>query len=59
MLESQGLWIALACAVLALVYGAWSIGWILKQPAGNARMQEIAAAIQVGTASTAPSRWSA
>jgi K(+)-stimulated pyrophosphate-energized sodium pump len=48
MLESQGLWIALACAVLALVYGAWSIGWILKQPAGNARMQEIAAAIQVG-----------
>ncbi|MFN9739427.1 MAG: sodium-translocating pyrophosphatase [Pseudomonadota bacterium] len=48
MLESQGLWIALACAVLALVYGAWSIGWILKQPAGNARMQEIATAIQVG-----------
>ncbi len=48
MLESQGLWIALVCAVLALVYGAWSIGWILKQPAGNARMQEIAAAVQVG-----------
>jgi K(+)-stimulated pyrophosphate-energized sodium pump len=48
MLESQALWIALGCAVLALIYGAWSIGWILKLPPGNARMQEIAAAVQVG-----------
>lgn len=48
MLESQGLWLALACAVLAVIYGAWSIRWILAKPAGNERMQAIAAAIQEG-----------
>jgi K(+)-stimulated pyrophosphate-energized sodium pump len=48
MLESQGLWLALACAVLAVIYGAWSIRWILAKPAGNERMQQIAAAVQEG-----------
>jgi K(+)-stimulated pyrophosphate-energized sodium pump len=48
MLQQYGLWIALGCAVLALVYGAWSISWIMAKPAGNERMQEIAAAIQQG-----------
>ena len=48
MLEQYGLLIAVGCAALAIVYGAVSIGWILKQPAGNERMQEIAGAIQQG-----------
>ncbi|HEY6543366.1 MAG TPA: sodium-translocating pyrophosphatase [Dokdonella sp.] len=48
MFQQYGLWIALVCAVLAILYGAWSIRWILAKPTGNARMQEIAAAIQEG-----------
>ena len=26
---------ALVCALIALVYGGWSIGWILAKPAGT------------------------
>ena len=48
MLVQYGLWIALGCAVAAIVYGIVSVRWILAQPAGNARMQEIAAAVQEG-----------
>lgn len=48
MLQQNGLWIALGCAVLALLYGGWSVRWILAKSPGNARMQEIAAAIQEG-----------
>lgn len=48
MLERYGLSLALFCAILAILYGIMSARWILRQPAGNARMQEIAAAIQEG-----------
>ncbi|MET0203281.1 MAG: sodium-translocating pyrophosphatase [Casimicrobiaceae bacterium] len=45
---SYGLIFALACAVTAIVFGAIWINQILAKPAGNPRMQEIAAAIQAG-----------
>ena len=48
MLEQHGLALALLCAVLAILYGIVSARWILAQPAGNERMQQIAAAIQEG-----------
>jgi K(+)-stimulated pyrophosphate-energized sodium pump len=44
----MGIPFALVCGVLALLYGAYLIFWVLRQPAGSPRMQEIAAAIQEG-----------
>ena len=48
MLEQYGLMLALACAGLAIVYGVVTARWIVSQPAGNERMQQIAAAVQEG-----------
>src|SRR6266853_1967344 len=43
-----GLWFAIACAFIAIAYGVVQSRWIVSLPAGNARMQEIAAAVREG-----------
>ena len=48
MLQQYGVWIVLACALIAILYGGFSARWILARSAGNERMQEIASAIQEG-----------
>jgi K(+)-stimulated pyrophosphate-energized sodium pump len=45
MLVANGLWIALGCALAAIVYGIVSVRWVLAKSPGNACMQEIAAAV--------------
>jgi K(+)-stimulated pyrophosphate-energized sodium pump len=45
---NSGLVFALACAVLAILYGVWQISRILRLPEGNERMREIAAAVREG-----------
>ena len=41
-------WFAIACGVLALLYGLWASRSVLSASAGSQRMQEIAAAVQEG-----------
>src|SRR5476649_1466544 len=44
----KNLLLVLVAGVLALLYGAWTVRSVLSLSAGNARMQEIALAIQEG-----------
>ena len=48
MTNEFALWLSIGAGALAILYGLVSTQWILKQPAGNDRMQEIAMAIQEG-----------
>jgi hypothetical protein len=43
-------WFAIACGVLAVLYGVWTSRSVLAMSAGSERMQEISAAVQEGAA---------
>jgi K(+)-stimulated pyrophosphate-energized sodium pump len=42
------LWLIVLCGVLAIIYAIWATSSVLRADAGNAKMQEIAAAIREG-----------
>lgn len=47
-LEMALTWAPILCATVGIFYGVGVGAWVVKLPAGNERMQEIAAAIQEG-----------
>jgi len=46
---TAGLYFALGCAILAIVYGIWQSTRILRLPKDNKRMREIATAVHENT----------
>jgi K(+)-stimulated pyrophosphate-energized sodium pump len=45
---TMALWFAIACGVVAILYGIYAIRSVVAASPGNTRMQEIAGAIQAG-----------
>jgi K(+)-stimulated pyrophosphate-energized sodium pump len=48
MSNEMALWLSIGAGALAVLFGIISTQWIIKQPTGSSRMQEIQAAIQEG-----------
>ncbi|MCJ7591710.1 MAG: sodium/proton-translocating pyrophosphatase, partial [Woeseiaceae bacterium] len=48
MTNEMALWLSIGAGALAILFGILSTQWIIKQPTGTSRMQEIQAAIQEG-----------
>jgi len=48
MTNELALWLSIGSGAIAILFGILSTRWVLKQPAGSSRMQEISAAIQEG-----------
>jgi len=44
------LWVIVGCGVLAIVYGIWAIGSVLRADPGSQKMQEISNAVREGAA---------
>ena len=44
----SALWLIMLCGLLAIVYGAWAIGSVMRADPGNKKMQDIAEAIREG-----------
>jgi len=42
------LWVIVGCGLLAILYGIWATGSVLRADAGSAKMQEISAAVREG-----------
>ena len=47
-MEFEFIYLAVGCGILAVLYGVFTSQQVLRAPAGDARMQDIAAAIQEG-----------
>ena len=46
--SNNAILVAIVCGLIAVIYGVLLIRWLLKLPAGNEKMQEVAGAVQEG-----------